>query len=141
LGGWPNPSDGKDFAGALSSGSSRAGLFGFWLLRECQHSTFFTYNALGRVTNANFPNSQSETYAYDADNNLTSKTDRKNQTITYLYDDLNRLTSKAYPDRPVEPFMAKTDQKACKDNDAHQRYQTNLQFDAVQPVLPKTFGC
>jgi len=51
---------------------------------------------LGRVTNANSPNPQSETYGYDANNNLTSKTDRKNQTITYLYDDLNRLTSKTY---------------------------------------------
>jgi YD repeat-containing protein len=46
------------------------------------HSTFFTYDAFGRVTKANFPSTFSETYAYDANNNLTSKTDRKGQTIT-----------------------------------------------------------
>jgi YD repeat-containing protein len=33
------------------------------------HSTFFAYDAFGRVTNMNFPSTLSETYAYDADNN------------------------------------------------------------------------
>ena len=33
------------------------------------HSTFFTYDAFGRVTNTNFPSTLSEAYAYDAANN------------------------------------------------------------------------
>jgi len=61
------------------------------------HSTFFTYDAFGRVTNTNSPSTLSETYAGvypertrgNADNNLTSKTDRKGQTIQYVYDALN----------------------------------------------------
>ena len=55
-------------------------------------------SAYGRVTNANFPNSFSETFGYDANNNLTSKTDRNGHTLTYTYDALNRLTVKTSPD-------------------------------------------
>jgi RHS repeat-associated protein len=62
------------------------------------HTTSFTYDAFGRVTETSFPSTHYEQYAYDAANNLTSKTDRKGQTINYVYDDMNRLTQKTYPD-------------------------------------------
>jgi YD repeat-containing protein len=62
------------------------------------HTTSFTLDAYGRVTQTNFPNSQVEMYGYDNVGNLTSKTDRNNHQITYTYDQLNRLTTKTYPD-------------------------------------------
>jgi YD repeat-containing protein len=62
------------------------------------HTTFFDYDAFGRITRTSFPSAAVETYAYDADNNLISKADRKGQTIQYVYDALNRLTHKGYPD-------------------------------------------
>ena len=62
------------------------------------HTTNFTYDAFGRVTQTTFPSSFYESYAYDAIGNLTSKTDRKGQTIQCVYDALNRLTQKNYPD-------------------------------------------
>ena len=56
------------------------------------HTTNFTHDAFGRVTQTTFPSSFYESYAYDAIGKLTSKTDRKGQTIQYVYDALNRLT-------------------------------------------------
>jgi YD repeat-containing protein len=50
------------------------------------HTTSFTYDAFGRVTQTSFPSGLNENYVYDAGNNLTSKTDRKSQTILYVYD-------------------------------------------------------
>jgi YD repeat-containing protein len=41
------------------------------------HTSNFTYDAFGRVTQTTFPSSFYESYAYDAIGNLTSKTDRK----------------------------------------------------------------
>ena len=72
------------------------------------HSTFFTYDAFGRVTNANSPSSKSETYAYDANNNLTSKTDRKGQTIVHMSDDLKPTNTRTLRNQrvrhPLTPF-------------------------------------
>lgn len=63
------------------------------------HTTYFTYDAWGRVTQTTFPSTLYETYGYDGVGNLTSKTDRKNQTIQYAYDALDRMTHKGYPER------------------------------------------
>jgi len=62
------------------------------------HSTSFTYDVYGRVTQTTFPSSLAESYSYDAIGNLLSKTDRKGQTISYVYDAVNRLSRKGYPD-------------------------------------------
>jgi RHS repeat-associated protein len=62
------------------------------------HTTSFSYDAFGRVTQTAFSSTLTESYLYDAAGNLTSKTDRNNNSILYVYDALNRLTHKGYPD-------------------------------------------
>jgi RHS repeat-associated protein len=87
------------------------------------HTTFFSYDAFGRVTQTTFPSGYVEIYGYDAVGNLTSKTDRKNQLITYTYDQLNRLTQKAYPDTTAVNYTYDNDSRLTQVADPTGTYQ------------------
>ncbi|KAF0243738.1 MAG: RHS repeat-associated core domain-containing protein, partial [bacterium] len=58
----------------------------------------FVYDSLGRLINANVPESGSISYNYDAASNLLARTDARAITTTYTYDSLNRIKTKNYSD-------------------------------------------
>jgi RHS repeat-associated protein len=63
-----------------------------------QQPRSFAYSSLGRLRQAQNPESGLIQYAYDANGNLTSKTDARNVATTFSYDNLNRVLSRSYSD-------------------------------------------
>jgi RHS repeat-associated protein len=58
----------------------------------------FTYDSLGRLTQASNPESGTISYTYDSDGNLLTRTDARSITTSYSYDQLHRLTQESYSD-------------------------------------------
>ena len=58
----------------------------------------FTYDSLGRLTQAANPESGTVKYAWDNVGNLGGRTDARNVTTSYSYDALNRITGSSYND-------------------------------------------
>ena len=93
-------------------------------IQDANHNTtYFAYDAFGRVTQTTFPSGYVETYGYDNVGNLTSKIDRKNQPITYTHDQLNRLTQKSYPDTSTVNYAYDDDSRLTQVTDPTGTYQ------------------
>jgi YD repeat-containing protein len=60
----------------------------------------FTYDWVGRLTNASNPESGNTSYQYDNNSNLLSKTDARSITTNYTYDALNRVKQRSYTGDP-----------------------------------------
>jgi len=58
----------------------------------------FTWDGLGRLSQAVQPESGTTTYVYDGNGNLTSKTDARGVTVSLTYDAIDRLDYKSYND-------------------------------------------
>ncbi len=65
-------------------------------------TTYYTYDALRRLTEVKQPDNTLIKYEYDADGNLTKLTDPKNNVTTFDYDTMKRLTKKTYADGKYE---------------------------------------
>lgn len=68
------------------------------------NTTYFNYDALGRLIKETGPLGQITTYGYDARGNLTSRTDANGNSTIYTYDALGRLLTRTYPDQTVTSF-------------------------------------
>ncbi|PKN88619.1 MAG: hypothetical protein CVU51_03790 [Deltaproteobacteria bacterium HGW-Deltaproteobacteria-1] len=68
------------------------------------HTTAYTYDAAGRLTQETDPQGRHTYYAYDANGRMTSKTKPDGRTIYYTYDAAGRLTERRYPDNTVNNF-------------------------------------
>jgi RHS repeat-associated protein len=58
----------------------------------------FTYDSLGRLANAQNPESGAVVYDYDGNGNLTQRTDARGIITHYTYDGINRLKQRSYSD-------------------------------------------
>jgi len=69
------------------------------------HTTWFTYDSLGRVIRETDQLGNQANLQYDAAGNLASRTDALGRTITYHYDALGRLLQKSGSDGSVATFQ------------------------------------
>jgi len=68
------------------------------------HTTTWTYDALGRVATRTLPEGQQESFSYDDNGNQQSHTDFNGHTTTFGYDTTNRLTQVSYYDGSSESY-------------------------------------
>jgi RHS repeat-associated protein len=68
---------------------------GYDSLGTLEETHGFTYDAAGRMTQANYPDGRSLSYTYDADGRRTSITDQDGNQVNYTYDSAGRLVRAA----------------------------------------------
>ena len=69
------------------------------------HTTWFSYDSLGRVIRETDQLGKQTNLQYDAAGNLASRTDAMGRTITYHYDALGRLLQKSGSDGSIATFQ------------------------------------
>ncbi|MFA6498365.1 MAG: RHS repeat-associated core domain-containing protein, partial [Desulfurivibrionaceae bacterium] len=69
------------------------------------HTTWFSYDSLGRVVRETDHLGKQTNLQYDAAGNLASRTDAMGRTMTYSYDALGRLLQKSGSDGSVATFQ------------------------------------
>ena len=68
------------------------------------HTTFYDYDELDRITAIDYPDSTSIGYGYDSHGNVTSFTDGIGNKTTLIYDDMGRLVKNTSPDTGVTSY-------------------------------------